>query len=155
VPPLGQGDALEALYREVVLEHYRRPRHREPLAAPDGAATAHNPVCGDQARVEVCLEGERVRDVSARVRGCSIAVASGSVMAELVLDRPAGAGAELKKQLEAIVAGEPAGPELDPRLRAFAGVAPMRSRHRCALLAWEAFEAALARAGGPAAPPPP
>lgn len=144
MPDVGQPvDPVQALYRSVVLEHYRRPRNRDPLPAPDGEATVHNPVCGDQVRVEVGLDGARISEVSARARGCSIAVAAASVMSELVGGADAAGAARLAETLERIVAGEPAPPGTDERLRAFAGVAPHRSRHRCATLAWEALAEAL------------
>lgn len=149
--PQRSRDALESLYREVVLDHYRRPRHRDPLASPDAAATVDNPVCGDQVRVEVRLDGERVAEVSARTRGCSIAVAAGSVMAEIVAGRGRGEVGPLRQALERLVEGEPAAPGLDRRLQAFAGVARFPSRRRCALLAWEALEEALRH--DPVAPP--
>ena len=50
-------DSIEALYKEVVLEHYRRPRNREPLDAPDGSSLAVNPVCGDQVAQDESGEG--------------------------------------------------------------------------------------------------
>ena len=139
-------DPVQALYRSVVLEHYRRPRNRDPLPAPDGEATVYNPVCGDQVLVEVALDGTRVASVSARARGCSIAVAAASVMTELVRGEAAAGSARLAALLERIVAGEPAPGGTDERLRAFAGVAPHRSRHRCATLPWEALAEALAAA---------
>jgi len=131
------------LYREVVLDHYRKPRHREPLPEPDGSALVHNPVCGDQVRVEVCLADHHIAAVSSRTRGCSIAVAAGSVMCELVQGADARQVDALRATLRGIVEGGEAPPGTDFRLQAFAGVAPLRSRRRCALLAWEALDAAL------------
>ena len=136
-------DPVLGLYRAVVLDHYRRPRNREPLAAHDGSATVSNPVCGDQVRVEVRRADSAIRAISARARGCSVAVAAASVMTELVKGGDAARAASLRAVLEHIVAGEPAPAGADERLRAFAGVAPHPSRHRCALLAWEALEEAL------------
>ena len=141
-------DAVEQLYREVVLDHYRRPRNREPLAAPQGEALVHNPLCGDQVRVEVRVEDGRIQEVSARTRGCSIAVAAGSVMTELVRGLTPGEAAPLEAGLTQLVRGEPAPPDLDSRLRAFARVAELPSRRRCATLPWEALAAALANAAG-------
>lgn len=141
--------ALEALYREVVLDHYRHPRHRTPLADPHGEATVHNPVCGDQVRVQVALEGDAVPEVSATTRGCSIAVAAGSVMAELVRGRDLGSVRKLNAAFEQLVSGGPAcggsapAGATDRRMLAFAAVAPLRSRHRCALLPWEALGDAI------------
>jgi nitrogen fixation NifU-like protein len=136
-------DALEALYREVVLEHYRSPRNRAPLAHATGEGRAVNPICGDQVHVEVELADGRIAAVSARTRGCSIAVASGSVMTELVRgETPAEARARAD-ELGRVVRGEPARADLEPRLRAFGRVASLPSRQRCATLAWEALVEAL------------
>ncbi len=144
-PPGRDRDGIEALYREVVLEHYRHPRNRHAIDAPDASALASNPVCGDQVRVDVRLDGEHVTEVSARTRGCSIAVAAGSVMTELVSGHSRAEAAELAATLASVVRGESAGEALDPRLRAFARVADLPSRQRCARLPWEALEEALSQ----------
>jgi len=137
---------LEALYRETVLEHYRYPRHRAPLAAPDASALVHNPVCGDQVRVEVALRDGRIAEIASIARGCSIAVASGSVMTELVLDRAPAEVTPLEAALRALLEGKPPGEDLDPRLRAFERVSALPSRRGCATLAWEALAQALVKA---------
>lgn len=142
----GALDPVQALYRQVVLDHYRKPRHREPLARADGESTVHNPVCGDQVMVQVTLAGDSIAAISARTRGCSIAVAAGSVMAELLTGAARDDVEPLRAALERVVLGGGAPADLDERLRAFAGVAPHRSRHRCATLPWEALEEALAHA---------
>jgi nitrogen fixation NifU-like protein len=145
VSPLGDPRRdIEALYREVVLEHYRRPRNRSPLARPDAAAVVDNPVCGDQVKVEVSLQADRIREASAVARGCSIAVAGGSVMTELVAGRTAAQARVLAGEARRIVEGEPPGPAIDRRLAAFSRVSELPSRRRCALLAWEALLEALA-----------
>jgi len=137
---------LESLYRDVVLAHYREPRHREPLVAPDGRGRAVNPTCGDAVDVEVRLREGRIDAVSARALGCSIAVASGSVLAELVRGCAPQDATRLSGELARIVAGGEADPATDARLRAFAPLARLPARQRCALLAWEALAAALADA---------
>ena len=139
---------VEALYREVVLEHYRNPRHRAPLERPSAEARVANPICGDQVHVEVELAGGRIADVSARARGCSIAVAAGSVMTELVRGLAPAESTALGEAVARIVRGESVSGEVDARLRAFARLAALPSRQRCALLAWEALAEALARAPG-------
>ena len=137
---------VEALYREVVLDHYRRPRNRTALAHPQGSALVHNPLCGDQVQVEGSLEDGRIADVSARTRGCSIAVAAGSVMTELVVDQTPELAAALHAEVDRLIAGEPSSPDLDRRLRAFERVAELSARHRCATLPWEALAEALSDA---------
>ncbi len=131
---------IDALYREVVLEHYRHPRGREPLDRSDARAVVDNPVCGDQVKVEVSLEGDRISGVSARARGCAIAVAAASVMTELVAGLSRGECDELAAGLEKLLTGGGgAEPGLDERLAAFERVAELPSRRRCALLPWEAL----------------
>ena len=134
---------LDALYREVVLEHYRNPRHRQALEHPTAEARVTNPVCGDQVWVEVELVDGRIANVSSRARGCSIAVASGSVMTELVGGVSRDEARALGEELARVVKGETPPPQLDPRLRAFGRVASLPSRQRCATLAWEALDEAL------------
>lgn len=141
--PLDTPEAIEALYREVVLEHYRNPRNRLALAHPTSEAVVSNPVCGDQVRVEVEVVDGRIVDVSSRARGCSIAVAAGSVMTELVRGLDAAQARALGDTAGRISRGESVGAEVDSRLRAFARVAALPSRQRCATLAWEALGEAL------------
>jgi nitrogen fixation protein NifU and related proteins len=138
--PDGARAALDELYREVVLEHYRNPRNRLALPHPTGSARVTNPVCGDQVQV---VDG-RIARVSSRARGCSIAVASGSVMTELVQGATPAAARGQSESLARVVRGEPVPDGLDPRLRAFGRVATLPSRQRCATLAWEALAEALA-----------
>jgi len=136
---VSEASRVDALYREVVLEHYRHPRGRAPLAAPDASAVVDNPVCGDQVKVEVCLAGGRIESVSARARGCAIAVASASVLTEMVPGLGREACDALGESLARLVEGGPAGADLDERLAAFERIADLPSRRRCATLPWEAL----------------
>ena len=110
-------DAIEALYKEVVLDHYRNPRNRQALDEPDGSALVVNPVCGDQVRVDVTVDNGCIGRVSARTRGCSIAVAAGSVMSELVAGCSAREIESLYRALERLVGGEAATPDMDRPIR--------------------------------------
>ena len=136
-------DPLAALYREVVLDHFRSPRNRAPLSQPSGSGRALNPVCGDEVRVEVSLRAGCIADSSARAQGCSIAVAAASVLTELVAGLAPEAALQLGDRLAALVHGAGSEAGLDERLRAFAPVARLPSRRRCAQLAWEALAEAL------------
>src|SRR5680860_917477 len=79
--------ALEDLYRDVILDHYRNPRHRDPLAAPDATGEGVNPLCGDEVTVEVALVDDTVTDISVRGQGCSISQSSASMMSDLVIGK--------------------------------------------------------------------
>ena len=115
---------------------------------PTAEARAVNPSAAIRCSVEVELAGGRIAAVSSRARGCSIAVASGSVMTELVQGDTPAVARELGAALEKVVRGDSPGDGLDDRLRAFRRVAALPSRRRCATLAWEALAEAVGRGGG-------
>ena len=140
---------LDALYQELILDHYRRPRNRGELPGADAAAALRNPLCGDELGVALALDGDVVREARFAGRGCSLSQASASMMTEIVRGRTRREVRDLDRRFRALVRGEAgAGSDhgLGP-LRAFAGVARLPSRHRCALLPWEALERALAGRG--------
>jgi nitrogen fixation NifU-like protein len=139
------------MYREVVLDHYRSPRGKKQLAHCDRRNEGLNPVCGDEISLCLALDGERIQDVAADCRGCSISVASASMMAELL---PGKSLAETRRLIEAfkgMMHGHPAPDDLDiGDLDALEGVQKFPVRIKCALLAWTTLEDAL-KSGGSAA----
>src|SRR5919107_31109 len=79
---------LDALYQEIILDHYKHPHHRG-LRDPFEAQVHHvNPTCGDEVTLRVHLVDGRVKDVSYDAVGCSISQASTSVMTDLVIGKP-------------------------------------------------------------------
>jgi nitrogen fixation protein NifU and related proteins len=75
---------MSDLFGAVISEHFRHPRNRGPLEAPDAAHEEFNPLCGDRIRIELRVEGGRV--TAARFRGdaCMVAVASASLLTGMV-----------------------------------------------------------------------
>ena len=142
------------LYQELILEHSKRPR-RTGLRDPFDAEVHHvNPTCGDEVTLRVELSGEGpdavVRDVSYQAQGCSISVASTSVLAEEVTGRPVPEALATFASMRAMLTSrgtEPGDPEVIGDGVAFAGVSKYPARVKCALLGWTAFTDALARAG--------
>lgn len=142
------------LYGELILDHAKRPQHaglREPY---DVEVNHVNPTCGDEISLRVQLSGQGedavLQDVSYDALGCSISVASASVLAEETLGRPVAEGLEVYGHLRAMLTskGQDAGdPEQIGDGVAFAGVARYPTRVKCALLPWTALLDALARAG--------
>ena len=146
------------LYQELILDHSKQPHHAG-LREPFDAEVHHvNPTCGDEVTLRVAVEGAGpdavVRDVSYDSQGCSISIASASVLADEVI------GHTVEEALDTVAGmremltsrGKVAGDE--ERIGdgvAFAGVAKYPSRVKCALLGWAAFTDALIRAGGEAA----
>ena len=140
---------LDDLYREVVLDHYRRPRGRQPLSHPSRSVEGFNPSCGDQIHLALTVEGDQVKEIQVECHGCSISVASGSMMAEMV---PGHDVAEVRRLIQA-VKGMMQGKEPDPALdlgdvEALEGVRKFPVRVKCALLAWTTLEEALQETPG-------
>lgn len=142
------------LYQELILEHSKRPKHAG-LREPFGAEVHHiNPTCGDEVTLRVDVEGigadAVVKDLSYDAQGCSISVASTSVLAEEVIGRPVSEALATFEAMRAMLTskGQLAGDEevLGDGV-AFAGVSKYPARVKCALLGWSAFTDALARSG--------
>lgn len=135
---------LDDLYREVVLDHYRRPRGRKKIDSPSISAEGFNPTCGDQVHVAVALEEGRIRDVEVECRGCSISVASGSMMADLLVGKSAEEVSRLTDSFKSMMHGREPDPELDlGDLVALEGVRQFPVRIKCALLAWTTLKEAM------------
>jgi nitrogen fixation NifU-like protein len=140
---------LEAMYQELILDHYRHPRHAG-LREPFDAEVHHvNPTCGDEVTLRLRLDGDTVTDVSYEGLGCSISQASTSVMTDLVTGRTLAQAMETGDAFLALMQsrgqGEPDEELLEDAV-AFVGVAKYPARVKCALLGWMAFKDAAARA---------
>jgi nitrogen fixation NifU-like protein len=136
--------AHDDLYREVLLDHHRRPRGQRPIARVDAMAQGRNASCGDELSVELELEGETIRDVAVRCRGCAISVAAGSMLAELVRGRSRQEARGVARGLQRLLRGEAPDPELElGDLEALAGVRRFPARIKCAALSGVTLLAAL------------
>ena len=136
---------LAAIYQELILDHYRRPRNKGPLEAPDATAERRNPLCGDELTVAVALDGDRVREVRFTGRGCSISQASASMLTEAMRGQTRAEAAAAIARFTELVHGRlaPEAAAAMGELRAFGGVARFPARIRCATLAWSALAEAL------------
>ena len=85
---------MSPLYSPALLRHWRKPKNFGELPDADGVAEELNPLCGDRIRMEVKLRGDVVEDLRFKGDACAIALASASVLSELVRGRPPDAGGE-------------------------------------------------------------
>ncbi|WBL35412.1 SUF system NifU family Fe-S cluster assembly protein [Tepidiforma flava] len=137
---------FDDLYRELILDHYRRPRNRGPLPAPTLQAEGVNPVCGDEIHLDLDVQDGVIRDLGFWGQGCSISQSSASMLTERLKGRPlAEAEAVTGKVRSMLVEGAPPDPELGD-LAALEGVAKLPVRVKCALLAWNVLLEALRQA---------
>ena len=128
---------LDELYRDLILDHYKRPHHREKLAHADVTAEGFNPVCGDEIEMELVFDGERIGEIGVRGRGCSISQASASMMSDLVQGKTAGEIARLSAEFKHMLNNpEDEVPAELGDLEALQGVGKFAVRVKCATLAW-------------------
>ena len=137
-----------SLQQELIIRHYRRPRHRGRLEAPSGTARVTNPFCGDEVTIDVRVADGRLVEASFDGRGCTISQASASMLMSRIQESRLEDVRGLAHRFTAFVKGEEGGGEEDMReLAALQGVTRFPTRVRCALLAVEALLEALADAG--------
>jgi nitrogen fixation NifU-like protein len=128
---------LDELYRELILDHYKHPRHHEPLDHADVIAEGYNPVCGDEIEMQLAFDGERLSGIGIKGRGCSISQASSSMMSELVQGKDIAQIRRLSDEFKQMMMEPDAVvPEDLGDLEALQGVAKFAVRVKCATLAW-------------------
>ena len=141
--------AKDDLYQEVILDHYRRPRHRAADLEDCDVRVHHvNPLCGDELDVMLRVRDGALDAIAFDGEGCSISIASASAMAEAVAGRDAAEALAMVERFRGVMHGEN---EPDDELgdaEAFAGVAQYPVRVKCALLGWMALKDALVSVGG-------
>jgi nitrogen fixation NifU-like protein len=138
-------DELQDLYREVILDHNRKPRNFGELADADHVIDGVNPLCGDKMTLYVKVRDGKVQDIAFKGTGCAISVASSSLMTERVKGTDVRASLELFDKVHDLLtgAGDASTEELG-KLAALAGVREYPTRVKCASLGWHALKAALA-----------
>ena len=98
--------ALEDIYKEVILDHYKNPRNKRELPGAELSCSRNNPLCGDEITVFVHQEDGRVADIAFQGSGCSISQSSASMMTEAVKGRSLGEALELAASFRGMMAGE-------------------------------------------------
>lgn len=136
---------MRELYQEVILDHNRRPRNRGTLDDPTGFAEGHNPLCGDNIRVYLVTEGDRVSEVRFEGSGCAISTASASLMTEAIKGKTLSEIESVFHEFQQMVTAtgeEVEHPDLGD-LEVLGGVRDYPVRIKCATLPWHTLKAAL------------
>ena len=145
--------ALDDLYKEVILDHYKSPRNKRPMPDAGLSCSRNNPLCGDEITVFATVDDGTVADVSFQGQGCSISQSSASMLTEAVKGKSVHEAEALAAQFRDMMAGE-----IDPDedefgdLVALKGVVKYPIRIKCAVLAWDVLQETLsgAEASAPA-----
>jgi nitrogen fixation protein NifU and related proteins len=136
---------LNALYQELILDHYRRPRNKGVLEQPTHSIALNNPLCGDEIDLQLRVEGDVIKDVRFIGHGCSISQAAASMMTQIVKEKRLVDAFALADRMSAMMHGDEAAAKDTALgdLRALAGVAKFPIRVKCALLPWNALRDAV------------
>ena len=143
--------ALEEIYKEVILDHYKNPRNKREMPDAELSCSKNNPLCGDEITVYVHAEDGKVLDVSFVGQGCSISQSSASMMTESVNGKTVEEVEELSTSVRGMLSGE-VEPDEDAfgELVALKGVVKYPIRVKCAVLAWDVLQEALSGEGAAA-----
>lgn len=144
--PAMQSATVDAMYQDIILDHYRKPRNKGALPGATSSAHISNPTCGDEVTVEAIVDGGVIRDVRFTGQGCSIAQASASMMTEMAKGATIGAVRRTRAAVERLLRREPVTRDALGDLLAFEAVGRYPARISCVLMPWQALEQAL---GGP------
>jgi nitrogen fixation NifU-like protein len=147
------GDELRDLYRELILDHARSPRHFGKLPAVTHSAEGINPLCGDKLKMYLQVDdNDRISDAAFEGSGCAISVASASLLTETVIGMQSEAALQYFAALLVSLGVRPGNAPVNAplgqpielgKLRALQGVREFPSRVKCATLAWHALNSAL------------
>jgi nitrogen fixation NifU-like protein len=147
-------DDVRDLYRDLILDHARNPRHFGKLERATHCAEGINPLCGDKLRLYLDVDADdTIRHAAFEGSGCAISVASASLLTDTVIGLSADEAMAFFEAIKAqLSGGESArGQTVDlGKLRALAGVRDYPSRVKCATLAWHALRSALRQDKEPA-----
>jgi nitrogen fixation protein NifU and related proteins len=132
---------LDQLYRQVIMDHYKNPRNKGALE--DGSLTIdmNNPTCGDRIHLTLKVEDGIVQDAKFDGEGCSISMASASMMTQIVKGKEIDEALKLSKIFSDMMQGNEYDEDVDlGDIEALQGVAKFPARIKCATLAWKAME---------------
>ena len=135
---------LNDLYRDVILDHNRRPRNFGGLDPADASVEGFNPMCGDRLTVRLKLDEDKISDIRFEGQGCAISTASASLMTEAVKGRTRDEALRLFDRVHQLLTDDAAPPAEElGKLAALSGVREYPARVKCASLCWHTLASAL------------
>jgi len=138
--------AANEVYKEVLLDHFKHPRNRGDLSKANFLQRGSNPRCGDDIEVGLFLQNGVLQQVKFRGRGCSVCLASSSMMTEVVSGHSVNEANRLCTQMEQwFETKDSSQNDCIKGLEALAAVREHPARHRCVMLPWKALSDGLAK----------
>jgi len=135
-------DDINDLYQQVILDHCKQPRNFHETPQCSCSAQGFNPLCGDNLRLFITLDGDVIKDASFVGSGCCISKASASLLTENVKGKPKDEAKQMFDRVHELgKTGKTTGDV--GKLAVFAGVYKYPARVKCAILSWHALMGAL------------
>ena len=141
-------DDIADLYQQVILDHCKNPRNFRELASCTCSAEGQNPLCGDQLKLFLNLEGDTIKEATFTGSGYCISKASASLMTDAVKGKSRQEAEAMFDLVRNLVTKGKADGDVG-KLAVFAGVHKFPARVKCAILSWHALIAALKGEGQP------
>lgn len=137
--------SLDDLYRRVIMDHYQRPRNRGELDEGAISVELNNPTCGDRISLQLHVQNDQIEEAKFLGEGCSISLASASMMTEAVKGLSVREALTLVDLFSEMMQGKEIDLDRFPLedIEALTGVAKFPARIKCATLAWKAMEKGL------------
>ncbi|UOF91613.1 SUF system NifU family Fe-S cluster assembly protein [Fodinisporobacter ferrooxydans] len=133
---------LDDLYRQVIMDHYQHPRNQGAVEGDPVTIFLKNPTCGDEISLQLQVEDGMVKEVKFSGIGCSISIASASMMTEAIKGKPVEEALAITDEFRKMMRGEESDFEQLGDLEALQGVCKFPARIKCATLAWNALQKA-------------
>lgn len=132
---------LDQLYRSVIMDHYKTPRNKGVLEESSITVDMNNPTCGDVIHLTMQIENGIVHNAKFEGEGCSISMASASMMTQLIKGKTVEEALSLADTISNIMLGNEYDKSIDlGDIEALSGVSKFPARIKCATLAWKAME---------------
>ena len=139
-------DARSALYNQLILEHNKKPRNYGKLEGASHESEGLNPLCGDHIWVTAAVTDGVIEQIAFEGKSCAICQGSASIMTTLVKGKPVAEAEALVERFRGVVTGTitpDTEEKVDRYLGAFAGIATLPARVKCAVLPWHTLHAAF------------
>ncbi len=132
---------LDTLYRQVIMDHYKNPRNKGEIDGDVLTVDMNNPTCGDRIKLQMQVEDGTVKDAKFEGEGCSISMASASMMTQAIKGKNVDEALEMSEVFSRMMLGEEVDTDMElGDIESLQGVSKFPARIKCATLAWKAME---------------
>ncbi len=140
-----KNEKLDQLYRSVIMDHYKTPRNKGVLESSNVTIDMNNPTCGDVIHLTLQVEDGIVKDTKFEGEGCSISMASASMMTQFIKGKNINDAMEAAHGFSDMMLGKDVDDSIEfEDIEALTGVAKFPARIKCATLPWKAMEKGIA-----------